>query len=130
MLMIRHLLSKRASRVLLLVALAVLARAAIPAGWMPTVQGERIAVSVCSGEGRAVMWLDKAGKLHKSNPSQDDQDHPCAFASVSPALNAPDVLSVHLVSGKTVLTSADRQVSIGQGLAAPPPPSTGPPVLI
>ena len=128
--MARQLLKTKAALVLALVLLALLARAMIPAGWMPSMQGDRIAISICSGEGRQMMWLDKAGKVHKSDGSKEHQDHPCAFASVTPALNAPVSAEPVLVATRASYAQTLFAVSIGQGLAAPPPPSTGPPVLI
>jgi hypothetical protein len=115
---------------LALVAFALLARAAIPAGWMPSVQGDRIAISICSGEGRETVWLDKAGKLHKSDGGQEHQDHPCAFASVTPAIDAPVSIEPLYLASKAAFAPVQHSVSVGQGLAAPPPPATGPPVLI
>jgi hypothetical protein len=127
---VRHMLQTRAAFMLVLVAVALVARATIPAGWMPSVQGDRIAISICSGEGRQTMWLDKAGKLHDNESGQDHQDHPCAFASVTPALDVPVALESLFLVLPALFILTQTAVSIGQGLAAPPPPSTGPPALI
>ncbi len=129
---IRRLFSVRAPLMLSLIALALLARAALPAGWMPTFAGGTIQISVCSGEGRTIMWLDKAGKTHKSDPSgSDHKDTLCAFASVAPAIDAPTVPPAIYAVAPPVLHGLHRQTAaISQGLAAPPPPQTGPPVLI
>ncbi len=128
---IRRLLSVRAPLLLSLIALALLARAALPAGWMPTFADGTVQISVCSGEGRTVMWLDKAGKTHKSDPSGNDhKDSPCAFASVAPAIDAPVMPPVNYAAATPVLQGLRLQTAaIGQGLAAPPPPQTGPPLL-
>lgn len=112
--------------------LALLARAAIPAGWMPSANGRAIAISVCSGEGRAVMWLDKTGRVHKSDPGQSDQhDSPCAFASAAGTAAVPLNLVQSLAIPVQMTLFAARHIFVpGQGLPAPPPPQTGPPLLI
>jgi hypothetical protein len=38
-------------------------------------------------------------------------------------------LPLPFVAGRTLLTALGEAVSIGHGLAAPPPPSTGPPLV-
>jgi hypothetical protein len=115
-----------------LIALALLARAALPAGWMPTFAGGAIQISVCSGESRSVMWLDKAGKTHKSDPSGGDhKDSPCAFASVAPGVDVPMAQPTAYPKTDPMPNRLHQYMArVGQGLAAPPPPQTGPPLLI
>ena len=71
-----------------LAVLALLVRAGVPAGWMPSFAGGAVAISVCSGEGRATMWLDKSGQIHKSDPAQSDLgESECAFAAGAGAVD-------------------------------------------
>ncbi|HEY1146059.1 MAG TPA: hypothetical protein VGE84_06940, partial [Allosphingosinicella sp.] len=71
---------------------------------------------------------DHPANGHDKAPPGTAMDHPCAFAGFSAAL-APVAfvkLLVPLSIAAIVLMSSD-EVAIGRGLAAPPPPSTGPP---
>lgn len=120
----------------LVIALSLMVRAAIPAGWMPS--GERaFEVKICAGIEMQTAWLDKSGKLHKTDPSKkSDGGHnskqDCAFASLATqgiAAQSLDVVpSDRAQQNLPYLASAN--VAVGRGLAAPPPPSTGPPTLV
>ncbi len=114
----------------ILCALAV--RMIIPAGWMPSAE-RSFAVTVCTGVNMSKVWIDTKGKIHKTDPSKHKTaDHePCAFAGMAMAADITAPLLIAILSGPeyrqiTVPISA----SIGRGLAAPPPPATGPPSLI
>jgi hypothetical protein len=117
----------------MLILMALSVRIAVPAGWMPS--GEKaFALTVCTGMDVSTIWLDSKGKLHKEDPSKGKAvDHaPCAFAAAHaladiPAGVADAVATPHLPK---VLPTGGGHVSIGHGLAAPPPPAIGPPVLI
>ncbi len=117
--------------VLLFAALAV--RAIIPAGWMPSSE-RAFAITVCTGIDTKTIWLDRQGKTHKQDPAHDKgANHaPCAFAGMAMASDVPVPVAFELLAPSVTviprLTSAN--VTVGQGLAAPPPPSTGPPILI
>lgn len=115
-----------------LAVLALLVRAGVPAGWMPSFAGGAVAISVCSGEGRATMWLDKSGQIHKSDPAQSDLgESECAFAAGAGAVDvalATAPRPAALVDATRVLVTSSA--TPGRGLAAPPPPQTGPPLLI
>lgn len=122
------------SRILMAMLLAVVlaGRLMVPTGWMPVASEGGIAIVLCSGDGPAPAWLDASGKLHKGKP--DSSGHKaaesCPFAALAspvdlargPALDVPlpPVVATH--GGKP------SAVSIGHGLAAPPPPATGPPL--
>jgi hypothetical protein len=120
-----------------LIAIALLAafalRMLVPSGWMPSVDEAGLTrITLCTGTGVSDAWLDSKGGLHKSDPDQKKQaDSPCAFAGLGAAFDLvdqpePELRSVLLATGAW---HAPQPASIGQGLAAPPPPSTGPPVL-
>jgi hypothetical protein len=115
---------------LALVALALLVRAAIPAGWMPASDGGRW-ITLCTGSGAVAAFVDADGVRH-DDPAPAAQDHPCAFAGVAVPLTPPLAIAVPLPSFETARPArlAAATVAIGRGLAAPPPPSTGPPALL
>jgi hypothetical protein len=113
-------------------AFALATRLAIPAGFMPA-SGAGYAIALCTGDGMVAAWVDANGDVHpdRQAPKGSQSDHPCAFAGLSSAIHA-EAPSEHLEHAP-VSASAPRwtrpAVSIGHGLAAPPPPSTGPPLL-
>ncbi|GAA4028980.1 hypothetical protein GCM10022281_05100 [Sphingomonas rosea] len=131
---------------LALLGLGLLMRALVPAGWMPAIDADGIRLVLCSGwqEAPAAPSHDAGrhgpGEGHKmaashggGHPSGDERekaDHsaPCTFAAS--ALTAPlptqgPMLAVAPVVA--VIAASVDLARIGQGLAAPPPPSTGPP---
>lgn len=121
------------SRLLLIIALiAVAVRGLIPMGWMPT--GERgFEITICDGIDTHKVWLDSDGKLHKQDPSKKPapDPEPCAFGALAMAAVINDISASDIPSAKMAVASgrSDYLVSIGRGLAAPPPPATGPPYL-
>jgi hypothetical protein len=113
---------------------AVLAtRMLVPAGWMPSTE-KAFAITVCTGIDTQTIWLGTDGKTHKQDPTKTDSaDHqPCTFAGGSLMhLPSEGIATSQIAPAQSGVPSfrADS-VTIGQGLAAPPPPSTGPPCLI
>ena len=111
--------------------LAVLLRAAVPAGYM-VAQDHGPHLVICSGH--ASTAAETGGKSspdpHKPDPHKPDQ--PCAFAGTHVALQAPvlpaPVPRTQLPTGTVILGRAS--LVPGRGLAAPPPPSTGPPARL
>jgi hypothetical protein len=114
----------------LLVVLALAVRLAVPTGWMP---GEKsFQLTLCTGTDTQTVWMDSKGKLHKQEPHGDDaEQQPCAFGGLA-ALAVPADLAQDLQLHQLIEVTriADAPASIGHGLAAPPPPQTGPPILI
>lgn len=112
---------------------ALVARMLVPAGWMPSTD-RAFAITVCTGIDTQTVWLDTQGKTHKQDPSKaGDSDHePCTFAGSAFASLTPEtpVIEGAVAYSSRAPTSAYDHVAIGRGLAAPPPPSTGPPSLI
>jgi hypothetical protein len=127
--------SRHFALTMIFIALAI--RAAVPAGWMPSSE-RAFALTVCTGIETSTVWIDANGEIHKSDPSKQGGEHdnsehePCAFAGAALALHIPDniALATPRVSFATRPGSSPSAVTIGQGLAAPPPPATGPPSLI
>lgn len=112
---------------------ALVARLLVPAGWMPSTD-RAFAITVCTGIDTQTVWLDTNGNTHRQDPSKaDDSDHePCIFGGGTLASLLPEMPAI-----KTTVIVPQHQpglspdhATIGRGLAAPPPPSTGPPSLI
>lgn len=122
--------SRRGRGLFTLLTLCALAiRIAIPSGFMPTQGAHGILISLCTGQGavKAVLPFERNGEPtdhHKSEGSQ------CTFAAglggslLTPILSSLALLPVPIapqVAGRAI---ADLTV---HRLAAPPPPSQGPP---
>ena len=144
----RSLLDSRRYRglavVLLVCALAM--RMLVPSGFM-IAPGQGATLILCPGQGAMPMAMphDMAGMAmpghdmgkpedkHQDNKHQDKGDNlPCAF---SPAGATANLVSVaHPMPPVVVTTIAPTLFQIfvqpGLGLAAPPPPKTGPPTLV
>lgn len=116
-----------------LLALALALRVLVPAGWMPA-QGQGLAITICSGNGAETAWVDAQGKIHKHDPAQGSMaDHPCAFAGMGAPMLGGDVPAPPLalpLARDEIASLAQAPATIGQGLAAPPPPATGPPATV
>lgn len=124
-------------------AVALLARAMVPAGWMPSAAGG-FAVQLCldglvEGDAadsfriRAQQQLDAAlaGTGHRSDRSEQGQSgKACAFAAAAMAGPEPEIAAPPPPPAVIdIPTPAARNVRVGQGLAAPPPPARGPPAF-
>lgn len=117
--------------VLVLMTLAM--RVIIPSGYMPS--SERgFALTICAGMDTKTVWMDKSGKLHKEDPSigKSVEHQPCAFAGAAITADFP-ATAFQIDMDPVALAApvfAKREVSIGSGLAAPPPPAIGPPSYV
>lgn len=114
------------------VALALFTRLLAPAGWMPTVQGGHPTFTICSATGLSEAWVDADGKLHKS-PKESDKNsgRSCVLAGLSVSLDLSRVVAPperQTIAALPALNQ-DGAFAIGRGLAAPPPPATGPPSI-
>lgn len=121
--------------------LALLVRAFVPAGYMlaeaETPNGRYLVVQMCEQHGQAaqIIDLDTGKTIDKSKaPQKSDSKHtdaPCVFAGAAP-MSAPPTTIEPVVFRETF--AADFKifpaVRPGRGIAAPPPPSTGPPSAI
>lgn len=132
--MLRRLSQPSRQAALALIACAMLLRALIPAGWMPTTDTTgMMRIAICSGMGPQTVWMDRTGKIHKEVPESGNHDaQPCGFAVLGHGLDDAPSLEIALIRPGTdaIVVIARQTVSVGRGLAAPPPPSTGPPRLI
>lgn len=134
---------------LALLALALLLKTMVPAGWMPSFEDGGVRLILCSGwqpakPQPAVAPAARHGGHHAmaAAPShgsghgddgdrQDDTQHPCTFAGAAlPWLGAADPApDLAAFLPREAHASFPLLVGVGRGLAAPPPPATGPPLL-
>ncbi len=124
-----------------LLALAFLLRIIVPAGWMPA-HGEigfvpcPVAAPAAEPEAVEPAHHGDAHAMHHEAAKPADQpsdDHGekkgCDFAPLGLAWTAPAPAAFDLAPGFAAarIFAAAPRAHVGQGLAAPPPPSTGPP---
>lgn len=106
--------------------LALAARLAVPAGFMPVVGTHGATVSICAGSGPMAM---AAAGAYLAQHGTADPTGRCAFADL--ALAALDGLGAVLLVGTPVsVTIPDNRVAIGFQTRAAPwlrPPLRGPP---
>ena len=92
-----------------------------------------IEIAVCNGQGPGdMMVLSPDGTLHHNAPAKGQAgDHPCAFAGLGIADAPPPLLAVAAPAFTAPAVPTPDRVRLvpGRGLAAPPPPATGPPAL-
>ncbi len=128
-----------------LALMAVFARAVIPTGYMLSMEkaslGNLFPITVCHGDGTTsdTVFLDfQTGNLLSSDtpipsPEKDDSGtSACTLLAMSGHGTEPDLVSV-LIAPRTkemLVSPKPAFVVPGQGLAAPPPPARGPPILI
>jgi hypothetical protein len=128
---------RRSAFALAVLACALALRLLVPQGWMPVTNAQGFRIVPCSGTGpmdMATMAMPGMSAHHGQadhDPHPAQPDHPCAFAGLSLALADPPLPTLLLAPAATGETFAPKPlaIAIGRGLAAPPPPSTGPPVL-
>jgi len=111
--------------------LALSLRILIPTGFMPVVGSQGLVVQLCTGMGVETITIDIGKKLPSEKPPHTAESS-CVFTtSLSSSLLANTELTAILpfVYGLTIFVGkaiADLTIS---RLAAPPPPSQGPPAL-
>ncbi|MEO8723939.1 MAG: hypothetical protein ABI395_10540 [Sphingobium sp.] len=111
---------------LALVVLALFARLVVPTGFMPQATSHGMVITMCTGQGAVNITLPGEPLHHKASA-----DMPCAFAAglgtiaapVLAALPAPLFIAFALPVGRAIAHLTVHR------LAAPPPPSQGPPAL-
>jgi len=121
--------------------LAMLVRAIIPAGYMlaeaDTGSGRYLTVEMCDGHATQAQLIDldtgklvDLSKLPKSAKT-DNNSAPCVFAGAT-VIESPVAVAepVEFRVSHEIDFAVVRDLRPGRGIAAPPPPSTGPPSLI
>lgn len=121
----------------LLAALALLVlclQLVVPSGFMPVRTDKGVVVTLCTGQGAVNVVVHRQSASGDQAPPSDDrfmQQH-CAFAGgaapLLPPLPLADLSLPAWTSGFGVIAFAVKTGWIAR-LAAPPPPSSGPPAL-
>ena len=136
---LRRLTPAHRALLLLLVALAMAVRAAVPAGWMPMtgVDGATRLV-LCPGSGSGggaampgmAMAATSPDKHH--DPAAPAADHDCPFGVTALAIDlaVPLVAPLGVGIGAAIVSVPTPALLPGRGLAARPPPATGPPAFV
>ena len=110
-----------------LAMLAVVLKAMTPAGFMVTERSGAVALVICTGHGPVV----QTGKIDPGD-HQGPKTQTCAYAAqaATPILYPPPILvAVRFAQQPQAQPSLD-DLAPGRGLAAPPPPSLGPPTIL
>ena len=116
------------------VALAVALRLTVLPGYMLATGANTLAVTMCTADGVVSQVIDLGAA--PAAPGKGDSEHPgktsiCAFAAAGVALTPLDAMSVASVGQDSPPVRLPFGAGlIGQGLAAPPPPPTGPPLSV
>jgi hypothetical protein len=123
--------------ILPLLLLCVVLRGFIPAGWMPSFDAAGMSLIPCYGlaqpESNAhsmhAMHHGDSAPQHDGKSKHDMAGQPCAFAAAAADLPRPDFGAAFkpLAPAEPIFIPL-LAVQIGRGLAAPPPPQTGPPL--
>ena len=133
----RHNLTPWRSAWLVLATLAILMKILAPPGFMLAPTHDRLEIVLCTGHG--TVTADLAALDHRSDQKKDrggtsSHDGPCAFAGHGAGAPAPSgfsVAAVEFVAYRDAIGSmAPRDLAPGRGLAAPPLPARGPPILL
>jgi hypothetical protein len=131
---------KRVAYVLAALALAV--QALVPTGYMigKGARDQAIAITLCTVTGNVTAFLSSDGQIVETKPGSDTPHDSgeegtslCGFAAQSVAAFSPLQPSVEPQPFDASAATAQSYTSIaapGRGLAAPPPPKTGPPIQV
>jgi hypothetical protein len=117
--------ARTAFAVMALLALAL--RIAVPAGFMPAASAHGIVVAICSEHGGQVGVLPV--KDRQSPVAPEAKPGSCTFAASSPGFTPPPAIAEAMPPGglgASRLAAAVPHLTVHR-LAAPPPPSHGPP---
>ena len=115
----------------LIVALALMLRALVPGGFMPTADHGRIVISICTGSGPVTAAIAVPGADHGEPGDHAKSDQPCAFAGLSLTLLGGADVALLLVALAFIVALAFAPVLARNPGRIPHlrPPLRGPPVL-
>jgi hypothetical protein len=126
-----------------LVAFALAVRLLVPAGYMP--MAGKAGLEICAGQTAdmpAMASMSGMGAMDHATPMKGmthgkampgDHDHDCGFgAAIGGAADLPTLILPAMLAPVALPVAFVRQwvVRPGLGLAAPPPPKTGPPSFL
>ena len=126
---------------LVLACMAIALRVFVPHGYMvaTTAPSGTIPIVLCTSQGAQTVIIDEAGQVVSPQPhapidQPGDQrgDSPCAFSGFGGAFAAQVPMLFATAHWTWIRQSivVEPQTTPGRGLAAPPPPATGPPLQI
>jgi hypothetical protein len=123
----RALIARRPGMVALLFAAALLLRLLVPAGFMPTSQGGRLAVTLCSGAPAPHAMRGMAH--HEPAPTPDGR---CAFADLAMPVPGEAVAPALALPAPIVAALGERDERAPPPRAPPRlhPPARGPPLPV
>ena len=109
-------------------ALALLFLSVLPSGVMVARADGHSIITLCTGHGPPIT---DHGRGHPGEAPKQGHDTVCAFAGHGLGVATPLAASIREVAFTFSEHQAPRPFDLvcGQGLAAPPPPSQGPPTL-
>jgi hypothetical protein len=121
--------------------MAIALRAFVPQGYMvaPNAQPGSYPIVLCTSQGAQTVNIDATGHIARSpskappgHPGNQKGDHPCAFSGFGAAFAAEAPMLVAMADWGWIDQAIvfEPQTTPGRGLAAPPPPPTGPPLQI
>jgi hypothetical protein len=126
--------SKPSRFIALMVLLALAIGSLFPSGYMLGAKAGGFEVTLCTQGGNVTAYLLADGTLVPNGPDAPDQNHqsdgPCDFAFHSGSVFAHFAPSAQSLPAFDVVRSpllTKHKIAPGRGLAAPPPPKTGPP---
>lgn len=109
---------------------AILLRAVVPVGWMPSTQlSVGVPIVICTGNGEKQIILDGNGRPIPAGEHQDSNDtqRPCAFVAVA-SLTPPTPTSVPApISIETAVVEFSESAAAGRHVPRSPWQSRGPP---
>lgn len=118
----------RPAAVLLLAAVLAL-RVAVPGGWMVERQGGELTVALCADASGGQVFVTIPLGDDTPDPHEGKQA-PCSFTALAGLADLPPAAALPPPPSTRVAPAhAPLEIAIGQGLAAPPPPQTGPPAI-
>ncbi len=95
--MLRTFVRRNPAAAAMIAALALLLRAVVPGGFMPTIDHGQIVISICTGSGPVTAAIALPGAEHSDAGDHAKSDQPCAFAGLSlTALAAADAVLLAL----------------------------------
>ena len=113
---------------IVLAALALLMQLLVPQGFMVRADAADPGLVICTGHGAFVV----ADRRHPVKAPKPGGDAPCGFAAHGATAPQPPVVvaTLSFVAAPQAALLRLRDLAPGRGLAAPPPPSHGPPAFL